>query len=417
MALSTSFMVGYVVVCFLTSAVVGVLGTGTALTPDETITPEWRTDLRPAVGPDPVRLIVGNRPEIQGKPQSSLWFIDNNKVVATFVTRENEARPAVSRRNSLDSSLPLRLRAILLDANTGLIAATVTWPTESRGSRIVGVHDGKFVTLRGSELTLYAGDFSALRETRLPPLLGPLGWLPHASPTGKNILFSSAELRKGSWIWVETDTLKTLSSWEDIPSGILTISDENIATSTCWWGQECRSTIVTANDASACIAVGPKCEPKIQIRGLSTDWKTIAVGEMYLGPQFVNDDLIFLPGNTIKVIRTDGTVLFEETRGRGSWGCWGSRALSSADGRRFVIPSCQVKGASATLDIGGHSVLSQFLIFDVSPQIRMQALDVKGAKIQDDIDFAISPDGSKIAILSNEFVQVFQLPGVTGNTP
>jgi hypothetical protein len=76
-----------------------------------------------------------------------------------------------------------------------------------------------------------------------------------------------------------------------------------------------------------------------------------------------------------------------------------------------------VKGASATLDIGGHSVLSQFLIFDVSPQIRMQALDVKGAKIQDDIDFAISPDGSKIAILSNEFVQVFQLPGVTGNTP
>jgi hypothetical protein len=47
----------------------------------------------------------------------------------------------------------------------------------------------------------------------------------------------------------------------------------------------------------------------------------------------------------------------------------------------------------------------------------MQALDVKGAKIQDDIDFAISPDGSKIAILSNEFVQVFQLPGVTGNTP
>ena len=411
--MTRSFLISCVITCLIISGTASSSKTGIAPKSSQKAAPKWRTDLGAVIGSDPVRLILGYRGEPQGRPQSSLWFIDSNRLLATFVTRENEARPELSERGKLDSSIPLRLCGIFLDVNTGAITNTTKWPTESRRSRIVGVHDGKFVTLRQSVLTLYSDNLSVVKEVTLPPL-GLLGWLPHTSPSGKTILFSSAELRKGPWIWVETDTLKILSTWEDDPSGYVTISDDSIATSTCLSGFTCIKNVVTANEASVCMVTGPKCEPRIQIRGLSTDWKTIAVGEPNLSPHFVNDDLIFLPGDTDKLIRTDGTVIFREPRGSASGECWGTSVLPSANGLRFVIPSCQGKGAVPSLDISGHSVLKQFRIFDIGTQIQTQLVDVGGKKIQDEMQFAISPDGSKLAILSNEFVQVFELPPASG---
>lgn len=393
------------VVCFLSSAIIGTINSPAQ---DSALRPEWRTNLRPALLSEPVRLIVGNRREPEARSQSSLWFMDSNTLVVTFVTRESRAKPGVSRRDDADESLPLRLQVILLDATTGQILKTASWPTESRSSRIVGVCKGKFVTLQGNELTLYASDLTVLKKASLP-VSGILGWLAHPSPSGKSILFSSAELRKGSWVWVEADTLKVVRVWQDDPSGYLSISDQDMVTSTCWRGYECKKIVVTPNEASACFA-GPKCVPSVEIKSLSSDWRTLTVGEPQLRPQFVSDDLIFLPGSSGRIIRTDGTVLFEQQRGRESWGCWGAGVVPSSKGNRFVIPSCPVKGAVARLDISGHVVLKQVFVFEIASTIRAQVLQVKGPEIKDQMEFALSPDGSKLAILNGEFVETMILP-------
>jgi hypothetical protein len=354
-------------------------------------------------------VIVSGR-ESQGRAASSLWFTDNDTLVATSVVHKSEGKPEVSSRSVKDSTLPFRLRAVFLNASTGRIGTVKDWPTDSRMARIIAVHNGKFVTLAGSELTLYQPNLNAIKSIALPQV-GPVGWLPHRSPSGKSVLLSSAERRKASWIWVETDTLEILSSWEDNPSGYLTISDQGIATSTCWSGHECLSLAVNANDSSACTSVGPKCDSEIKIRGLSGNWKTIGSGEEHQYLRFINNSMIFVPGkDTGRVIGLEGKLLFEEPRIHRSWGCWETGVLPAADGRRFVIPSCLWKGGVPSLDIGGHPVLKQIFVYNVGSDIQSTAFEVKGPKVKDQMQFAISPDGSKLAILNNEFVEVFNLP-------
>jgi hypothetical protein len=374
----------------------------------QAISPEWRIDLRPAIRSSPVRPIA-TRQESVGRPTSSLWFTNNDTVVATFVVHEEEGKPQVSRRDKLDNSMPLRLKAVFLDARTGKISATHDWPTDSRMARIVSVHDGKLVTLAKNELTLYSPDLAPIKSITLPA--ASFGWSARPSPSGKNILLSSADFREGPWIWVETDSLKIISSWEDSPTGLLSISDKNIATSTCWWGRECKSWNVNGNGGAACVETGSKCASRIQIRELPTKWKTIADGEEYQHPQFVNDEIIFLPGkNSGKLIGIDGKVILDEPKTDRSWGCWDTGVVPAANGRRFVIPNCLWKGAIASVDIGSHPVLKQIFVYDIGSRIQSKALDVKGPKIQNDMQFAISADGTKLAILNNEFVLVFNLP-------
>lgn len=375
-----------------------------AKTKDADITsPAWRTDLRSAIGSTSLPVTLGRKTEPYGRPEPSLWFTDKDRLVVTFVTREDARnRPQLSRRNRQDDAGALRLKAIFLDVNTGQVTNINSWPTQSRMSRIVAVHSDRLLTLDGNGLTLYAPDLSVINSIRLPAPTS-FGWRVHTSPTGGNILLSSTELRKGAWIWLETDTLKIVKSWEDAPGGYVTISDGNIAVSTCWWGHDC------SYEGAACVP-GPKCGPNVEVRSLSTDWRIISKGEQYQRAQFVNQDTIFLPGRGIgKLIRIDGTVLLEESRQRRSWGCWETGALPSADGHRFVIPSCEGKGSVGALDVEGHPVLKQLFVYDIGSHIRTWVLDVKGPRIQKEMQFAISPDGSKLAVLNNEFVEMFDL--------
>jgi len=375
------------------------------------VNPAWRTDLRSAIGTAPVGVVWGGVQEYKGRPKTSLWFADDNTIVATFVIRDGNGKPQVSRRGGPDDTLALRLQAIFLDASSGKLTTTSAWPTESRRSSIIAVHDGELVMLGGSDLILYAPDLTVSKRLKLPPG-GLVGWLARPSPTGKNILFHTESFSKGPWIWVETDTLKILSWWEDNPSGYLSISDDTMATSTCWWGHELISTMVTPSEASARMQAGPKCKSEVEIRGLSGDWKTIASGEPHQYPQFVNDDLLFVPGKDVgKLIGVDGSVILEEPKGRRSWGCWATEGvLPAARGHRFVIPSCEWKGAVASLDIGAHPVLKQIFVYDIGFRIQTQVIQVKGPKVRDEMQFAVSPDGSKLAILNHEFVEVLRLP-------
>jgi hypothetical protein len=374
------------------------------------IKPEWRMDLRPAIRNSPVPTII-TRQEAVGKPESSLWFTTDNTVVATFVVHRQEEKPEVAQRGSLDRALPLRLRVIVLNADTGKVDSTRDLPTDSRKARILAVHDGKVVILGANQLTLYSPDLLPAKSLTLPAG-GADKWSSRTSPSGKDILLNTALFGRGVWVWVETDSLKILASWEDSPSGFLTISDESLATSTCWWGNECRSWIESPNGGEACREIGaPKCESKIQVRGLWSDWKTIALGEKYQFTQFVNNDVLFVPGkNTAKFIKPDGTLLLEEPKVRRSWGTWNTGVVPSAEGQRFVIPSCQWKGGIASLDVSSHQVLEKIFVYDVGSQIKTQAFDVRGPRIKNDMEFALSPHGTKLAILNDEFVEIFQLP-------
>lgn len=365
---------------------------GAAAAPQRaSITAKWSVDLRSAVGSAPLGLVVGHGHETKLQPKTSLWFLDNNTIVATFVTREDKT--TLSRRDSMDENLPLRLRAVFLDAGTGKTTAASLWPTASRFAGIVAVHDGKFVTQRGTTLTLYSPDAKELRELDLPPLQeGLWGWFAHPSPTGGSILFATPNLTTTAatpWIWVDTDSLQVVRSWKETQSGWVGISDTMMAMTSCviWFYH---------------------CDPNVEVRGLATEWKTIAPTERRSQsfPLFVNDDILFLSGHPWRLLQTDGKVVLTEDAP-----FEGITALASAGGQRFVVPFFKLKGDFPALDIGGHGELKTISVYDTPFHERSHTLSVIGPKIKDQgTQLALSPDGSLLAILHDESVHVFQLP-------
>ncbi len=393
MSLLSSFTAGCAFACLVVGGSAGAAENVVATPRHEKSTPEWRVDLRPAVAGAPLGRVVGRGHETQGKPVSSLWFLDDNRIVVTFVTRESKS--ALSSRASSDEGSPLRLRAIFLDAASGKITATQAWPSGSRFAKIVAAHDGKFIAQAGTELTLYSQDVAELEKLSLPATESD--WMPHSSPTGKNILFLAGGLGTMSpvpWVWVDADRLEIVRSWEDVRTGSVSISDDTIAMTTCAWFRE--------------------CEPALKTRGLGTGWKTIMSTLPTHGarsaprPQFVNDDFLLLLGPYLELVSTEGALVFAEDRFSG--GCWSDEIPPSAGAKRFVVPTCKLKGSVPALDAGGYQLLQTILLYDAPFHALSFVLNVEGPRIKGLTQFAISPDGSKLAILNDEAIEVLPLP-------
>jgi hypothetical protein len=279
---------------------------------------------------------------------------------------------------------------VFLDAATGKVMATPDWPTVSTDASIIAVHDGKFVTLAGNELALYGPDRKVLKKLKLTSLTERY-WQASPSPTGKNILIFPAINRAGSWLWLETDTLQVVHSWEDTNQGEVAIADNKMVM------------------IQYCYRYGDTgCKPHIKVRGIDTDWISIAPGDNQYHPQFVNEDAFLLSGEPDRLMQANGKVIFIEDGARGCW-VW-PMAFPTGDGQRFAFPDCALKGAVPALDIGGHAVLKKILVYDAPFHARSYTLDYKGPPIKDPTHFALSPDGSQIAILNDESVEVLRLP-------
>src|SRR5277367_2161533 len=83
--------------------------------------PVSRIDLRPKVGSVPLGLVVGRDHEAQLHAYTSLRFLDNTTIAVTFVIHQQGVDPKLSRHGAPDENLPLRLRAVFLDAITGKV--------------------------------------------------------------------------------------------------------------------------------------------------------------------------------------------------------------------------------------------------------------------------------------------------------
>jgi len=317
--------------------------------------------------------------------------------VATYVVHDNKDNPKLSKRGE-DQSLPLLLRAIFLDAATGKITTTHDWPSGSRSAIIVTAPGDKIVTRIGDELTLYGTDLEKVKSIRLPPSpVGAWGALP--SPTGKNILLVTVntpdlQKRRELMLWVQTDTLEIVHSWDAQPIGSVSITDDEIILSTWCEYVDC---------------------PGLEVRNVSSDWK--AIGPGYTKPDFVDEFTFFLRGDRnqripARLVRTNGETIFTDKQPSEGGALW-DRPVVSSEGKRFVAPGLKSEGGNATLDINGHVVLKTLLVYDLPAVKQPQVLDVNVPAIKDVMKFALSPDGSRLAVLNKEIVYIFDLPAVT----
>jgi hypothetical protein len=345
----------------------------------------WRTDLRKELRSAPLGEIYGGPKEYEALPRTSLCFLDSSTIVVTFVT--NEGTVSLKHRADSGANLKLRLRVILVDVTTGTIKKSFNLPSGSRATRIIAVYDGKILVQIDNKLVLYSSDFEPLNRYSLPELIQG-GWKAYVSPSQRNVLLVPRQDHgAGTWYRFETDTLRLIDSRQELENEEIAISDGATAMVTCIWAHH--------------------CQPALKVRREGYGWVDIMSVGRNSRAQFAGEDVIYLSGEPVRILRIDGTELSSDEMKDGCY--WGTAFASSGSGR-LVVPSCQVQGRVQALDISGRSVLKTFVIYDAPWNGRSYTLDIKGAQVKGLADIAVSPDGRNLAVLNDLAIELIPLP-------
>jgi hypothetical protein len=351
----------------------------------------------------------------EGKPLS---FSDNNVLIASFITRE--AVTTLGRRDQLGDSLPLKLHGIFLDATTEKVRATREWSTTRPRGGIVATGDGRFVVLTPALMALYSPTLEALKEFSLSLDEQAHLWNFYPSPTGKSILVEyhncapncesnppAAEpappLRspETSFGWIDTASLQAHSYWEGAGTlGFVSISDGEVAFS--------RTTFLPSKRLNV---------HEVLIRERDGPWRTFCRARLGYDvdtgcdyPEFVSNDVLALyePHALNLTPAKGGAALLRAKFPEDEW--VGRPLHPSAGGNRLAVSIWAHKGGSSLLDIDYHAVLKRITVFDIPSRQWVYTLDAKREKIRSISGLALSPDGTRMAILADGVVGVYQLP-------
>lgn len=355
--------------------------------------PVWQLDLRP-LGFVTWRLTNARISFPSGDTVVPAWLLPSGPAAAV---------PAGGARSRVAQ---YRLEALFLDASTGKVRNTKEWPMGLQTSGIIptgGVTPagaGRFIVTTGEGgSALYSPTFDQLLQFEAGSTLS-------VSPDGQTVLVRE---ERGpslySFRWIDLRSLQVLRSW-----------DENGRENT-WKGP---------GDVNVYGGyIGPICDDVMMfpltpvgflIRTLNGPWQLVRVqSRTALESQFLSRDLLvgWFHGREYEgeayfgLVRTDGTVLLERE--------FSSRFLDrpeiSADGRRIALPILNGHGGSAFLDIAEHYSLSSIQVYDVESRRWICTVSAKDAATNRLGGLGISPDGSLLAVMSQEGVlRMFRIP-------
>lgn len=377
-----------------------VLITGATLsfqTKPDSEAPRWSKDLVPDLGRNPAGTYN----------LSGVAFLDDRRLLVHVVSRDLSR---LSSRESPEVSSTFRLRAWVIDANSGEMEGLKEWGTRPYNSE-VWVTSGGVLVKTGGILKLYSPDFAQARD--LPLALDPNGsYFVSVSTSGQTIVISHYLRKEQNYVThidvLDARTLKIRGSWDQYPpifrfsmsdKGFATVRDGVVAMTEL--GSAERSKVVTVSAAlkRSCAAGGA-------------------------GPRVVSDDLIVLRGckEVLLVTSAGASISLDTFNGDGSPAASGSRCKPyntetsgkvavASDGARFValaLPALKIKkpvlGERRTC-LDGLWVA----VYDLTLKKRILAVNVDPLP-ENNYDFALSPDGSTLAILSDRKVSVYPVP-------
>jgi len=326
---------------------------------------------------------------------------------------------------------PWRLHALFVDGVTGQVRNTSEWSIPSGSGSIIPITAGKFVFFTPDHLVLYSSELQTLKDMPLPPtgLENESGPVVQHSPSGKSILLvyhkddsdhfgGYVDRDRYDFVWIDSENLEVVRAWR-----------ENGWENT-WHGPELISTLGGYAGSISDREMVRGLRGAIIIRKLGDPWRLICYLQPYCGDaQFLDDQtlLVYLHAasemtseNTIGLLGTDGKLQFRQQVGKGSYKL--GPAQVSADGRRFAFVTYREEGELDIADYhlrSAHVALRSIMVYDVPSNHWVYALEAnkknRSIKITSNRPFplpklALSPDGSLMAILIDDLVEMYRLP-------
>ena len=297
----------------------------------------------------------------------------------------------LSSRVSHEISSGFRLRLHVLDAQTGKERLSKDVSVRSHGSA-VQVTAGGILVNTGEVIKLFSADFSKVKNLT-SPTNGVEGWLSNVSPTGTTILANRFNVKTNSSYLTVFDarTLEPKFSWNSpLLLNNCSISDRRIAA--------LENGFVVRSDFGR------------------TSWETIGKGAGICGgnvPIFYSDDALVYGCTKLIAASVEGGTLMAEELPR-EVRVLAKKAVAQKEQRVAVsLHTVEVKKHLLT-EPSSRATAIHIAVYDLSQKKRILTVSVAPLP-KNDYDFALSPDGSKLAVLNDRRASVYSVPVPASN--
>lgn len=349
-------------------------------------TPLWSVEL--IKGLDAAR--TPTRPFLMDENRAGITFLDNDRVIAYEVTVDTGK---FSSREGPDISSPFRLHAYFLDVTSGRIGFSKEWGTSAHESFIQDASGG-FLVRTGNLLRFYSKDLAEVQQMPLPHPDPYEGWEVRTSPSGKTILVNhyirekKRRLDVSRFELLDGSTFQVKQSWTESPSlkegDVYSISDTAM--------------IKHQYDHGTYYTILSQFGSKL--------WKPVwKESEENCGSTFVTDGLFVFGCRQLSLVTTKGAVLMMDSFGKGESRNW--KIATAQNGQALAISLNRSKGTDFwDTGKGIRLVATHLVVYDLFRKTRVLTVDVDPLP-KNDYDFALSPDGSKLAVLNDHKVSVY----------
>lgn len=372
--------------CFVLVALAASLsllgGVATAQRPAEP-KPLWQINERklgvPRTLPDVVFQIV----VLHGR----FGFQNNNTLFISWITPDGPLPHVPMRASPTPAVLvPSHLHVLFLDAKTGTRLRERELSVPSGPTDLFIPHSGNLLVQAGSSLKLYTPDFVLLNQADLPVNFGSFG--SQISPDGRSILVCSRQGFSSKTAIVDADDLKSLGSLPDGQQCPVQFGDDSFLFNTSNGHNALQSTIQSWENEPH--------NPTLRV-----------AGDPALVRLLNGDAFMVANGNRMEVRTIDGKLLMTDTLPK-KQGFAPTTAAEARDSTIFAVETTRLTLQIEAIPIPVPMHLPsgyQIAVYNLKENRRIFAIKTGGI-----YQYALSPDGSLFATLSNGWVRVYKLP-------
>jgi hypothetical protein len=366
--------------------------------PGDANAPIWKSDIIPDLGP------VETRNELLlDKNRAGLVFLNNQQLIVYAVSHQHGE---LSSRESPELNSPFRLHVWVVDSASAVIQAQREWGTRAHDSAVQATRGGVLVKTGGT-VRLYSPDFEQVRNLPLS-IDEDARFSTTVSWSGKTIIIDrlppkSLNAFADHFDVLDASSLTTRYSWDQSPPlyGAYSISDIGI---------------VAATRNGRAISYAHFGSSRWEL--ILDDANRTCVGGH---PALMTDQTFLIHCKDLTVLTISGVsysvpIDHNKTEKASTKIC---QPYDSSAGNKVGIAS-DFPVVALTLPVLATSrhFLSEPTIclsglqvvgFDLNRRKEILALNVNPVP-KNDYDFALSPDGSKLAILNDRTVSVYAVP-------
>lgn len=317
----------------------------------------------------------------RGNDLSGVTFLDNDRLIVHEVDRTGE----LSSRTALDASSAFRLHVSILEASSGRAVSNKDWDTRAHNTSIRVTKDGVLVRT-GQLVRFYSKDFVDLQQVALPQPDPHDTWIVSVSATGKTVMLNHYDLKESHFEVRDGSTFKQLKAWSEAPlRHPYSISDVGIATA----DSHQKHIVLSEFGSGRWVPLG---------KGFACVSSPTLVTERVLANAACKE---------LSIVTTEGDVLMtDHSEEHESFS--GEKIAVAQSGAVLASSLIQGKGGGF-FDRDVHRTKTHVAVYDLTLKKRVLTVDVSPLP-GGNYDFALSPDGSKLAILNDREVSVYTVP-------